>query len=241
MGQEKPSAARFGRFSKFFTAAALVIAAGAALTALWRARQDRRFLITGPARWIWYTRQIPEPAPLRFRAWKDFRLDGEPPASAPARLFGDREWVLEINDQRAGSGAQSPGDPLAVFELAPMLRTGANRVLIEAASPNGVGGLLYWMDLGGGRVLVTDATWRVERLPAGAEGPQPAAVWGRPPLYPWGYPRLPGRGELIPRGGLVPAVRRFEPGPCCFPREAARRFSESWRPPPRRRELPSRG
>ncbi len=212
MGQEKPSVARFGRFSKFFTAVALAIAASAAFTALWRARQDRRYLFTGAASWIWYTRQIPEPAPLRFRAWKDFRLGGGPPASAPARLFGDREWALEVNGQRAGSGVQSPGDALAVFELASVLKTGGNRVLIEAASPNGVGGLLFWMDLGGGRVLVSDATWRVERLPAGAEGPQPAAVWGRPPLYPWGYPRLPGRGELTPRGGLVPVGSGSGPG-----------------------------
>jgi hypothetical protein len=212
LGQEKSSFARFGRFSKFFAAVALAIVASAALSALWRARQDRRFLFTGPARWIWYTRQIPEPAPLSFRAWKDFRLDPGPPASAPARLFGDRKWVLEVNGRRAGTGVQSPGDALAVFELAPMLETGGNRVLIEAGSPNGVGGLLFWMDLGGGRFLVSDATWRVERLPAGAEGPQPAAVWGRPPLYPWGYPRMPGRGELTPRGGLVPATRGSEPG-----------------------------
>jgi hypothetical protein len=173
-------------------AAALALAAGAGAFALWRARQDRLFLVTGPARWIWYTSQIREPAPLRFRAWKDFRLEAAPAGGAAARLFGDRDWTLEVNGTSVESGTQKPGDRLRVLDLAPWLRAGQNRISIEAASPNGVGGVLFWMDLDGGRsFVVSDGTWLVQRLPAGSEPAHMAAVWGRPPMYPWGYPRLP--------------------------------------------------
>jgi hypothetical protein len=191
LGQGTLSAAQFGRFSKFFAVVALALAASAGLSAIWRARQDRRFLVTGSARWIWYTREIREPRPLRFRAWKDFRLDGASPAAAPARLFGDRDWALDVNGERVASGTQKPGEPLTILDLARFLRTGQNRISIEAASPNGVGGLLFWMDLGERGTVVSDGTWEVERLPAGGEPKRPALVWGRPPMYPWGYPALP--------------------------------------------------
>ncbi len=174
-----------------------MLAVSAAALWLWRAREDRRFLMTGPARWIWYTRQIRQPAPLRFRAWKEFRIDSASAASAPARLFGDCAWSLEVNGQRVAEGAQKPGDPLVALDLVRYLRPGGNRVEIEASSVNGVGGLLFWMNSGGGRLVVSDGSWRVERIPRDPEGSRFAVVWGRPPMYPWGYPRLRGarRGD----------------------------------------------
>ena len=182
---------RFPRFAGLFAAAALAVAAAAGVLALRRARQDRLFLATGPARWIWYTHQVREPEPLRFRAWKDFRLDAAPVA-ATARIFGDRDWVLEVNGRRVSAGTQKPGDSLRVVDLAPDLRAGQNRIAIEAGSPDGVGGVLFWMDIERGRgLVVTDGTWLVQKVPADSERTHAAAVWGRPPMYPWGYPRLP--------------------------------------------------
>lgn len=165
--------------------------ASAGVLALFRAREDRRLLLTGPARWIWCTRPLGEPRPVRFRAWKDFRIDGSPPARAPARLFGARDWILEVNGESVASGTQGPGDPLRVVDLAPRLRSGENRISIETGSLDGAGGLLFWMDLGGGKILASDGTWRAQRLPFGSEPEHAAIVWGRPPMYPWGYPRLP--------------------------------------------------
>jgi hypothetical protein len=193
LGQGTESAGPFGRFAKLFAAVTLLIAVGAAASLAWRGGRDRRLLHTGPARWIWYTREIQEPAPLSFRAWRIFRLDADPPATAPARFFVDREGWLEVNGARLAGGTQRPGDPLRLLDLAPFLRKGDNRISIGASSPDGVGGILFWMDPGGGRVLVSDESWRVERLPSGTEPPRAAAVWGRPPLYPWGYPPLPER------------------------------------------------
>jgi hypothetical protein len=63
--------------------------------------------------------------------------------------------------------------------------------VIEAESPTGAGGILFHLDLPGAERVDSDATWRVS--PSEAElargAGTPAAVWGRPPMYPWGYPR----------------------------------------------------
>jgi hypothetical protein len=183
---------RFGRFPKLLAVTALLIAASGGLLTVRRAREDRRRLFTGPARWIWCTRQVEEPAPLRWRASRVFRLDGALPASVSVRLFGDRYWSLEVNGEPVASGEQTAGDPLRVLDLSGRLRAGENRISIEASSANGVGGLLFWMDLGGGRLLVSDETWEAEMIPAGGQPKRPAVVWGEPPMHPWGYPALPG-------------------------------------------------
>jgi hypothetical protein len=53
-----------------------------------------------------------------------------------------------------------------------------------------VGGLLFRLELPGRREreLVSDGTWHVERIDPSSEGERSAVVWGRPPMYPWGYP-----------------------------------------------------
>jgi hypothetical protein len=78
-----------------------------------------------------------------------------------------------------------------VVEIAPALTAGVNRVVIEAESPTGAGGILFHLELPGGDHVDSDATWQVSsseaELARGAG--KPAAVWGRPPMYPWGYPK----------------------------------------------------
>lgn len=162
----------------------------AALAAI-RAAEDRAHLLTGPARWIWCAREILQPAPVRFYAVRDFFLR-RVPVSAAARVFGDRRWALLVNGSRAAAGEQRPGDPLRRLELAPLLRQGSNRLVIEAESPTGVGGILFGLDLGAEKnAVVSDAAWRIARSQSEVErgeGP-PVAVWGRPPMYPWRYPK----------------------------------------------------
>jgi hypothetical protein len=105
-----------------------------------------------------------------------------------------------VNGVRAGGGAQRRGDPLALYDAAPLLREGVNRVAIEAASPTGIGGILFSLDLDayGRDALVSDGLWRVDLSPEAVErGARYAPrVWGRPPQYPWGYPRMPRPSEL---------------------------------------------
>ncbi len=109
----------------------------------------------------------------------------------------DRRFVLFVNGSRVGTGAKRPGDVLSLFDVAGWLHPGTNRVVIEAESPTGVGGILFALDLGTEwrNAVVSDENWRVAPSEPVLRrvGGTPAAVWGRPPMYPWGYPRLTGR------------------------------------------------
>lgn len=161
-------------------------------------------LATGRAEWIWYTSRVPQPRPIRFYAAQAFVLP-EKPRRALAKVFVDREHVLYVNGERVGGAEQRPGDPLALYEVAPLLREGENRVAIEASSLTGIGGVLFSLDVEGlGRdAVVTDAGWRVDLSRdaiAGSARHRPV-VWGRPPQHPWGYPRMP-RPEELPLSGL---------------------------------------
>jgi hypothetical protein len=173
-------------------AIAAVLIGSATARSLGRVHADRSLLLTGRAEWIWYSGRVPKPVPLRFYAAREFILAGSP-ARATARVFVDREHILYVNGQRAGAGTQRPGDPLAVYEVARFLHSGANRIAIEAASPTGIGGILFSMDGSGpaGEPLVSDGRWRVDKDAAALTGGARyrPMVWGRPPQYPWGYPR----------------------------------------------------
>jgi hypothetical protein len=181
----------FARPVPAFLFTLLAIVVGSAL--VWnaaRAVSDHRRLTTGPARWIWYTGDVPEPAPIRFYAGRLFRL-GSTPRSAVARVFVDRRWVLRINGKTVGAGAQRPGDRLVALKAAPLLLPGENRIVIQAESPDGVGGILFALDLDGEKnSIVSDGSWRVARSEGDLFGgpSRPAEVWGKPPMHPWGYP-----------------------------------------------------
>ena len=124
------------------------------------------------------------------RRRRAFRLDTVP-ASAKARLFVDRRGSLILNGSRLPASEHQPGSRLDVLEVAPLLLPGINRAVIEAENPTGAGGILFSLDLPEGRRIVSDGSWRVslsqDVLARG--GGSPAGVWGRPPMYPWGYPR----------------------------------------------------
>jgi len=151
--------------------------------------EDRRYLATGPARWIWLTRNLEVPGPLSFFAGREFDWNGDPVGPARALMFVDRHHVLFVNGVRVGEGEQKPGDPLRAYEFSRLLHRGRNLVLIEARSPDGVGGILFSLQLPGGTTLVSDASWRVGRSEnALVQRGAAATVWGRPPMYPWGYP-----------------------------------------------------
>ena len=169
---------------RLFAIAALTVAAGAGALALGRALADRGHRVTGQAKWIWATREIPRPKPRRFTAERLFSLPA-PPAAARAAIFVDRSYVLSVNGERVGQGEKRPGDALDFYDVARFLRSGQNGIAIEAASDNGVGGILFVLDFGPGgpAPVVSDERWTVN----GAL----AIVWGKPPMYPWGFPPTP--------------------------------------------------
>jgi len=177
----------------------VLIAGAAALVSLGHAHGDRLSSHTGAAEWIWYTSRLPRAAPLTFYATREVLLS-ERPERATAKLFVDRAHVLWVNGRRAGNGAQQPGDPLAIYAIEELLRLGPNRIAIEASHPTGAGGILFSLDISGhGRdALVSNGEWRVDPDPAAIRsgGRYLPMVWGRPPQYPWGYPRMPRPNEL---------------------------------------------
>ena len=180
--------ARSARALLFGLAAAVV--AGALAHAAGRAREDRRYATTGPARWIWWSNALERPDPIHFRAVKSFALP-KPPAGARARVFGDGQWTLRINGKTLGSGEQAPGDRLVALDASPLVRAGENRIVLEIRNTRGAGGILFALDLDGrSNAVVSDGSWRVAlsepEADAGLGGP--AMVWGKPPMHPWGFP-----------------------------------------------------
>jgi hypothetical protein len=180
-------------------AIAVLLVGSAAVRALVRAHADRMELETGPAEWIWYTSRVPEPRRLRFYATRDFELPAAP-SRAMAKLFVDPAHVLYVNGARVGGGLQRRGDPLALYPIARYLKRGVNRVSIEASSPTGIGGILFSLDLDayGRDAVCTNGSWRVDLSPAAIVdgGRYRPEVWGRPPQYPWAYPRMPRPEEM---------------------------------------------
>jgi hypothetical protein len=170
-----------------------VFVAGSALAwSVARRHEDRLHRATGPASWIWLTDEVgEEPAPLRFFAAREFEWQGSGSRPARALLFVDRRYVLFFNGGPVGRGLQRPGDPLDVYDLSGLLRRGLNRIVIGAESPDGAGGILFLLTLPDGTQLFSDGRWRVAKTEKELEsGGRHAAVWGIPPMYPWGYPRL---------------------------------------------------
>jgi len=172
---------------------AVVVLAGAAILAWTGARRDRANLVTDGARWIWFTLDIPERKPIHFYASRRFRLESAP-STARATLLADPRGVLTVNARTFPAVEQKPGSSISVLAIAPALVAGENRILIEAESPSGAGGILFCLELPGGSNVVSDSSWEVARTePARAGESRAAAVWGRPPMYPWGYPEEPRR------------------------------------------------
>jgi hypothetical protein len=134
-----------------------------------------------------------EPAPLRFFAAREFDWQGSGSRPARALLFVDRRYSLFFNGESVGQGQQRPGDPLDAYDLSSLLRRGRNRIVIRAESPDGAGGILFLLNLPDGSQVPSDGRWRVAKTEKELEsGPRQAAIWGSPPMYPWGYPALRG-------------------------------------------------
>ena len=183
----------------------VAISAFAAIRATLLAHAEREYSRTGSARWIWYSRDVKEPREIAFVATRDVALDRRP-ARAIAKVFGDRWHVLWVNGRRAGSARQRPGDPLALYDVSSYLNPGVNRIAVEAGSDTGVGGLLFSLDVSdrGRDAVVSDERWRVDpdRRAIFSGGRYRPNVWGAPPMYPWGWPRLPRPNEVS--AGLTP-------------------------------------
>lgn len=173
-----PTAARASAILWMLAIAMAAASAIRSVDLMWR-RMERSE--TGRARWIWATDDVKSPHPLKFAATRSILIDA-PVEAARARIFVDRSYRFFVDGVLIGSGGQKPGDALDSYDLSSRLRPGRNDLVIEAASPTGIGGILFGLDISGhGRnAVVSDASWRVDG--------RPAFVWGEPPIYPWEFP-----------------------------------------------------
>ena len=166
-------------------AAWLAVLAAAAMAARAADLEWRRLesSAAGDARWIWSTGEVRAARAARFTATRPFTLDAAAPA-ARAKIFVDGAYRLSLDGRFLGRGAMRAGDAMDAFDLPGGLAAGAHVLAIEAGSATGIGGILFALDLAGrgNDALVSDGSWTV--------GGRPAFVWGRPPMYPWGFPRL---------------------------------------------------
>lgn len=166
---------------------------------------------TGGAEWIWAGEAAVGPdltsshgrgywigsalAWTNFFVYKDFSLSGEP-AKARLLIQADEAYWVFVNGRPVGSGAFAESGVVDAYEVAPFLRAGENRVLVQLRSRRRVGGLLATLDLEDGHRIPSDRTWRAsgryeaKMQTAGfvAEDERAVTVWGRPPVGSWPDP-----------------------------------------------------
>ena len=190
-----PGALAPGAALRALLAIAAMIAAATAVAGVHRSLENHRRRHTGSAEWIWYARAGRAPKALRFYAFREWDLPAVP-RRARALVFADPEAVLWINGARVATVRQRAGDALESVDLVPHLRAGPNRVVLETASADGVGGLLFAAEGEGidPKAIASGPDWSVtlDAREAEAGRGRPAVVWGRPPQCPWGYPGPPG-------------------------------------------------
>jgi len=145
--------------------------------------------------WIWSADPPDLVEPRAFFVARDFDL-ATVPASARLEVIGDPEYVVYLGGDRIGSGSYEAGQGLDVYEVAPELHPGSNRVVLELRSPIGSGGAtLRIVDAAGRKLVATDDHWHiyamswkglVEGQPLWGNGT--AKVLGASPLGRWGIP-----------------------------------------------------
>jgi len=154
-----------------------------------------------PAAWIWSAR-TPEAAQLAPAGTVELARDFDLPADAPIKaaemmVAVDNSASVEINGQPVGS--YSGWQPLAVSDVAALLRPGANRIVAKAdnaaESPAGFYLALRVSFEGGKHAtdIVTDGSWLASD-DAGKSW-QPAAMVAAEGAPPWG-PCLPPAGNF---------------------------------------------
>jgi len=211
MGESATTEVRIWRgkgWSWFLWLILLVAAlAGAERSVRWAL--TRTSLPTGQAEWIWASIEEGQAEPQTFYLVRDFQLDF---GIKKARLLClvDEEYVAIVNGTQVGGGRFVGKGILDEYGVGRFLKRGRNRLVVEARSSRGDGGLLVSLEVQGARetrTVVSDASWRVlrhrerglgrarEKIPEG-EAP---VVWGLPPVGRWPLPATVRKRPTIPQ------------------------------------------
>lgn len=184
----------------------LVFLAGAERAFRWSV--TRTSLPTGTAQWIWAAVEEGQAEPQTYYLVRDFYLDFR---AKKARLLclADEEYVVIINGVQVGGGRFFGQGIVDEYAVARFLKRGRNRLVIEARSSRGSGGLLARLEARVGRrskTIESDGSWRVLRHQERglgqpreeiSEGEEPV-VWGLPPMGRWPLPTKVRRRPTIP-------------------------------------------
>lgn len=200
----RPRSRRFGLRIAIFVVVGVCLAWAAESGFTWLAGPHG--LPVGNAHWIWAPRATSWTGPVAFLAIRDFDLD-DVPGEARLVILADEEYVAWLNDTLVGSGRYRPGDPLDAYSVAPLLKKGRNRLLVELRSGRGLGGFFANLHFPGTSIrdVGTDDSWRMTRMSrAGIMNGNgkiaylpPARDLGAPPFGRWGPVAVGRARELL--------------------------------------------
>src|SRR5438132_11911672 len=150
------------------------------LSRLWLLYAHKFYDVTGSAQWIWAQHQLSRDIPVAFFATREFDL----PANryfTRVKIAGDPEYTLWFNGTEIGGGRTADARALDVYDVTPLARTSANRMVIGVRSQDGVGGIIASIDVAPEvrNVVVTDSKWHIVRRwidDLMVHDPEPAAM-----------------------------------------------------------------
>lgn len=216
MPEVAPDDLRLMRRLTWLVAGALV--ATAVYSALFLLYSHKFFDVSGEARWIWPPHELSSDKPVVFFAVREFDLPKNR-VYTRIKLLGDPEYTLYFNEQRLASRAVGEGQTLDVYDVTPLARDHANRLIVGVRSVHGVGGLLASIDIGPEteNVVVSDSRWKLfttwrDDLPLqDPQGLTPVAprILGEPPLGRWDYLTLQPRDFLQPVTAIAQPKESF--------------------------------
>lgn len=184
------------RYKLLATIAAAVILTTFAIDRLWLLYAHKFYDVTGRAQWIWAQHQLSRGMPVAFFATREFDL---PPNRyfTRVKIAGDPEYTLWFNGTEIGGRKVGDARALDVYDVTPIARTSANRMVIGVRSRDGVGGIIASVDIAPDyqNVVVTDESWHIVRRwmdDLMVRDPDPSAMArpmriGRPPIGRWNY------------------------------------------------------
>jgi hypothetical protein len=212
--------ARSGHWSGL-QALILGIAALVVLQLLLREVLYRSYLPTRRAAWIWLADAEITQGPVGFYAVRDFDVE-ELPTEAILTTATDEESLVFLNAVPIGGSRYGEGESLKSYDVTDVVEVGRNRLVVEARSSRGIGGLLLRLSMtgpGGDAEVLTNQDWRLypraqDAVFDGAmelpEGETPH-VWGPVPVGRWlvssRVQTMPTIAELRTTTKAIPAPR----------------------------------